>query len=100
MLKIKQKKGREWARLFLKSCASVGIYYLMFGLLFGLARGVDAQDGDLMLFCRVCKNYVAGDTLLMTDGRMMEYEKVDGGLVAGKVIAILSVRGFVDETSE
>ena len=43
---------------------------------------------------------MAGDVLLMDDGRCVEYESGDGGLVAGKIIAQLSVRRFAYEVSE
>ena len=100
MLKIKQKKGRGWGRLFSKICVLMALFFLLFGVLFGLTRGSGLFDGDLVLFCRVCKDFAIGDALLMSDGSIMEYGDVDGGLVVGKVIAKLSVRGFIHETCE
>ena len=77
-----------------------GSIYLLFGVLFGVARGVGASDGKMLLYCRICRQYVAGDVLLMSDGRCVEYGNGDGGIVAGKIIAQLGVRNFTYEISE
>jgi len=95
MLKIKQKKWRGWARLFGKFCLVVCAYYVMFGVLFGVARGVGAQDGGLVVFCRMCKGYSEGDAVLIESGELAEFGDLNGGVVAGKVVAIISVRGFL-----
>lgn len=97
MLKIKQNKWRGWGRLFLKIGALIGIFYVLFGVLFGVARCRGEMDGDLALYCRICREYEIGDAILLADNTVVEYGETDGGVVAGKVIAKLSVRGFVDE---
>lgn len=94
MLKIKPNRRREWARLFLKTALLCGLLYLLFGILFGVARCVGRLDGDLILYCRVCREYSSNDLIVMKTGDVVEYDEIDGGLVAGKVIARLSVRGF------
>ena len=43
---------------------------------------------------------MAGDVLLMSDGRCVEYGNGGGGMVAGKIIAQLGVRNFTYEISE
>ncbi|MCR4753303.1 MAG: hypothetical protein K5837_02690 [Candidatus Saccharibacteria bacterium] len=100
MLKIRSEAWRGWARLATKALFVSGSIYLVFGVLFGVARGVGASDGKIILYCRVCGRYVAGDVLLMSDGRCVEYGNGDGGMVAGKVIAQLGVRNFTYEISE
>jgi len=97
MLKIKQKRGRAWARLFLKTCLVTAIFYLVFGVLFGVKLGVGNSDGSIVMFCRVCRDYAAGDSLVMQNGELIEYGDEHGGLVAGKVIASLRIRGFNSE---
>ena len=100
MLKIKRRAWRGWARLGVKALFIAGMTYALFGVLFGISRGVGVADGSLLFYCRICKEYMAGDVLLMNDGRCVEYESGDGGLVAGKIIAQLSVRRFAYEVSE
>lgn len=100
MLKIKQNGWREWGRLAAKLGLACGIYYLVFGVLFGLSVGVGRQDGSLLFFCRLCNRYGAGDAVLLKDGELTEYSDGLDGMVAGKVIAALRVRGFYDEGSE
>lgn len=97
MLKIKQKIGRSWARLSLKICFIVAVFYVLFGLLFGLKIGAGNSDGSLVMFCRICRDYAAGDVIVMEDGELREYGEGSGGLVAGKIIASLRVRGFYNE---
>ncbi|MBP5656162.1 hypothetical protein J6X15_01090, partial [Candidatus Saccharibacteria bacterium] len=99
---IKRKKWRGWGRLFLKSGLIACVFYILFGVLFGVTRCVGEMDGDLVLFCRICKEYRIGDVMLMDDGVVSKFgqEKERGGTILGKVIARLSVRGFMDESSE
>ena len=100
MLRIKQKRWRMGVRLLFKTVSVGSVLFAMFGVIFGLSKGVDGDDGSLLLFCRVCRDYSAGDVMLMQDGRTVEYGENEGGVVAGKVIAKLSVRGFTSEVSE
>ena len=100
MLKIRKRAWRGWARLGEKAIFIVGMLYLLFGVVFGVSRGVGAADGGVILFCRVCRRYVAGDILLMSDGRSIEYGDGNGGLVAGKIIAQLNIRNFRHEIDE
>ncbi len=97
MLKIKRRKGREWARLFLKALFAVNIFYVMFGVVFGIERGVGKIDGDLVLFCRVCRNYGTNDLLLMDSGDAVMYDNAKDGIVKGKIIARVCVRGLAHE---
>lgn len=100
MLKIKRKKWRGWGRLFLKSGLIACVFYILFGVLFGVTRCVGEMDGDLVLFCRICKEYRIGDVMLMDNGVVSEFGQERGGTILGKVIARLSVRGFIDEGGE
>lgn len=103
MLKIKQQKWRRGVRLLLKAGFVAGVCFLLFGVWFGLSRGAGAEDGSLLVFCRVCRDFDAGDAMLMANGEVIEYggDGDDGdGVVVGKVIAKLSVRGFKYEVSE
>ena len=100
MLKIKANRRREWARLFLKISIFCGLLYVLFGVLFGVARCAGELDGDLALYCRVCNDYSDSDMIVMKDGSVVGYGEMNGGLVAGKMIARLSVRGFNDARSE
>ena len=73
-------------------------FYLMFGVLFGIKIGKGNSDGSIVMFCRICSNYAAGDLLVMRDGELMEYGDNDNNkMVAGKVIASLRIRGFYYE---
>lgn len=94
MLKIKEQKWRGWVRLLLKGAFIAWTGYVLFGILFGVMRGYGNADGDLLLFCRVCRDYGAGDVLLMMDGETFAYGDDYSGEIRGKVIAELSIRGF------
>ena len=100
MLKIKQKRGRAWARLLLRIGFTSAVFYMMFGVLFGITMGTGGEDGNVVMFCRVCRDYAAGDLLVMRDGELVEYGDGHGGLVAGKAIASLRIRGFSNENDE
>lgn len=57
--------------LLAKIAGIIAVFLLLFTFLFGLYRNTDAsmapaiKDGDLVLFYRLDKTYVAGDTLLL-----------------------------------
>ena len=53
-----------------------------------------------MLFCRVCREYSAGDVVVVANGEAVEYEDNDGDEVIGKMIAKLTVRGFESELNK
>ena len=94
MLKIKEQKWRGWVRLLLKVAFVALTAYVLFGIMFGVTRGNGNADGDLLLFCRVCRDYEVGDMLLMMNGETRIYGDDYSGEIRGKVMAELSVRGF------
>lgn len=100
MLKIKQQKWRMGVRLLLRAGFVGGVWFVLFGVLLGLSRGVGSEDGSLLLFCRICRDYGAGDVIVMSDGSVVEYGDSVSGVMVGKMIAKLSVRGFGREVSE
>jgi len=62
---------KDILRLLMKIVVIIAVFALAFTFMYGLHRNADASmnpaisDGDLVLFYRLDKNYVAGDTLLL-----------------------------------
>lgn len=100
MLKIKQKYWRRGVRLILKMIFVVVVLFVLYGVVFGVSRGVGANDGSLLLFCRVCREYGAGDVVVVANGEAVEYEDNNEDEVIGKMIAKLTVRGFESELNK
>ena len=91
MLKIKQKYWRRGVRLILKMIFVVVVLFVLYGVVFGVSRGVGAN---------VCREYGAGDVVVVTNGEAVEYEDNNGDEVIGKMIAKLTVRGFESELNK
>ena len=100
MLKIKQKYWRRGVRLILKMIFVVVVLSVLYGVVFGVSRGVGVNDGSLLLFCRVCREYGAGDVVVVANGEAVEYEDSNGDEVIGKMIAKLTIRGFESELNK
>ncbi len=72
MIKI-SKAGRTWLRLALKALVIILILWLCFGVFVGFRRISDISmsgrinDGDLILFNRISRNYSVGDVVFYSN---------------------------------
>lgn len=73
---------KEILSLLVKIAAIIIVFLLVFTFVFGLYRNTDVsmapsiQDGDLVLFYRLDKTYVAGDTLLFSFEKQKQVRRV------------------------
>lgn len=83
---------KELLLLFVKIAAIILAFILLFTFMFGLCRNLDAsmdpavKDGDLVMFYRLDKDYVAQDTLVLEFGGKKQVRRVIA--VAGDTVDI------------
>lgn len=77
--KVKHAENEKWRRsLLLRLFLAIVCCQLLFGVIFGIAlvKGASMEpsysSGDIVIFCRLYRNYSAGDVLLIRSGKEKE----------------------------
>ena len=104
----KELLRRDLLFLLLKLGILAGFLFLLFRLVFGLARETDlsmapaVKDGDLVLFYRLDRTYARGDTLVLKKDGELEIRRV--AAVAGDTVDIsgegLKINGALQQEKE
>lgn len=101
-----KKRWRDRALLWRigRIAVLVAVFYICFGLCIGFKRNdgfeIDGlKDGDLIIYEKMWRTYVSEDVVFIErDGAAItEYGAMNGGVVKGRVLAIIRIRNFIDE---
>ena len=101
-------KKRWWDRTALwrvgRIVLLITVIYICFGFCIGFKRNESLEikgmrDGDLIIYEKIWQDYTAEDVVLVDrDGlSVCEYGAMNGGVIKGRVIAVIRVRNFIDE---
>ena len=101
----KQKIIKNIVRLLIKIVMLCAIYYIFFGVVFGVKRmetsfmSPNITEGDLLIYYRMDKNYELGDAVVVKNNKMNVYRIVAkaGQTVDVNEQGILLIDGYPEE---